>query len=67
MIQNNVFMSVGTDLMASLVPQFRKMAEETITKIIYNQAPVSEWDTTVANWNKLGGDEILKEVKRLAK
>lgn len=67
MIQNNVFMSVGTDLMASLVPQFRKMAEETITRIIYGQAPVSEWDTALENWSKLGGDEILKEVQSLAR
>ena len=66
MLQNNAFMSIGTDLMTSKVPQYKKMAEETITKIIYGKAPVTEWDNVIANWAKLGGDDILKEVQKQA-
>jgi putative aldouronate transport system substrate-binding protein len=65
-LQLNVYMSAMTDTMTSKLPTFKKLAEETISQIIYGKAPVEQWDTMVAEWNKLGGDEILKEVTEYA-
>ena len=65
-LQPNVYMSAMTDTMTSKIPTFKKMAEETISQIIYGKAPAEQWDTMVAEWNKLGGDEILKEVQEYA-
>lgn len=39
-----------------------KLEKETFTKIIMGAASVDEFDTFVADWNKLGGEAILKEI-----
>jgi len=39
-----------------------KMENETFIKIVMNASPVDEFDNFVANWKKLGGDQITKEV-----
>ncbi|CAK4836576.1 unnamed protein product [Aphanomyces euteiches] len=62
-VLKNLWFTFPTETMASKSATYKKMAEEQITKIIYGQAPVSDWDKTVASWNKLGGDEITKEVQ----
>ena len=38
------------------------MQEETFTKIISGSAPVDSFDEFVASWNRLGGEDITKEV-----
>ncbi|GGI46565.1 lipoprotein LipO [Paenibacillus marchantiophytorum] len=66
-ITKNLWFSFPTSTMAAKAPTYKKMAEEAITKIIYGQLPITDWDKTVASWNKLGGDEILKEVQSQVK
>lgn len=39
-----------------------KLEKETFTKIIMGAASVDEFDTFVADWNKLGGEQILQEI-----
>lgn len=39
-----------------------KLEKETFTKIVMGAASVDEFDTFVADWNKLGGADILKEI-----
>ncbi|MNI81013.1 hypothetical protein D3C73_1375910 [compost metagenome] len=39
-----------------------KLQEETFIKILTGSAPVSDYDTFVENWKKLGGDQITEEV-----
>lgn len=63
LIQANEFYKVGTNLMTSLAPQYKKMATEAITKIIYGQAPASDWDKVLSDWATIGGDDIIKEVE----
>ncbi|GKX28806.1 hypothetical protein SH1V18_12860 [Vallitalea longa] len=63
MIKKNVWWALPTDSMLSYLPIYKKMAEETMTKIITGNADVSEWDKMVEEWNKLGGDKITKEVQ----
>ena len=61
-VQNNLYWAVLSDTMSSKLPTYKKMAEETITKIVYGQSPVNDWDKMMADWNKLGGEQILSEV-----
>lgn len=61
-VVNNVYWAVLSDMMATKLPTYKKMAEETITKIVYGQSPVEDWDKVVTDWGKLGGDEILADV-----
>lgn len=39
----------------------------TFTKIILGSSPISDFDKFVANWKKLGGDQITQEVNDWAK
>ncbi len=39
---------------------------ETFTKIIMGEKSPDEFDVFVANWHKLGGDDIMKEVNEWA-
>ncbi|MNL80521.1 hypothetical protein D3C87_2073990 [compost metagenome] len=39
-----------------------KKRDEVFFKIIMNQVSVDEFDKFVADWKKLGGDQITKEV-----
>jgi putative aldouronate transport system substrate-binding protein len=47
--------------MATLNPQ----EQETFLNIITNKAPVSAWDTWVADWKKNGGDAVTAEYNKL--
>ncbi|MFD0673521.1 extracellular solute-binding protein [Cohnella sp. GCM10027633] len=38
------------------------MQNETFVKIIMDSAPLDDFDSYVANWKKLGGDQITQEV-----
>jgi len=39
-----------------------KLETETFTRIITGDAPIEEFDKFVEQWNKLGGDQITKEL-----
>ncbi len=43
-----------------------KLENETFLKIIVGDLPVSAFDDFVAQWKKLGGDQITKEVTEIA-
>lgn len=62
-VQKSAYMGGPLESFNKVSSIYKKMAEETITKIIYGNADVSEWDNMVENWNKLGGDSILKEIE----
>jgi hypothetical protein len=63
---NAYFLPVTEDI-NKLLPTYKKMAEEAITKIIYGAAPAEDWNKTVENWNKQGGDTLLAIVQAAAK
>lgn len=67
MLKKNEWWALPTDSMLSYLPIYKKLAEETMTKIITNNAPVSDWDKMVNEWNELGGDKITKEVQNALK
>lgn len=64
---NNDFVYASTKTMDSKKATLDKMELETFTKIIYGAAPVDDFDKFVANWKKLGGDQMTKEVNELIK
>lgn len=51
-----------TETMISKSEALRKLEHETFMSIIYNKAPVSEFDKFVKKWKESGGDEITAEV-----
>lgn len=63
MIKNNAYWRLPSAKMNSKLPIFKKMAEETITKIIMGIEPVESWDDMVKNWEKLGGADMTAEVQ----
>ena len=62
-IRRNAYWHLPSARMNATLPIFKKMAEETITKIIMGSEPVSAWDTMVENWDRLGGREMTAEVQ----
>ena len=55
------FYGAPTASMVSKQPVLTKMFEETLSKIIMGE-DISEWDSFIAKWKQLGGDDITKEV-----
>lgn len=67
MLKKNVWWKMPSENMVQKLPLYRDMAQETMAKIIAGAEPVAAWDDMVAQWKKLGGDEITKEVIEAAK
>ncbi len=67
MIKKNLWWGLPTNSMVAYLPIYKKMAEETMTRIITGDADVSAWDKMVSDWNKLGGDIITEEVRNQLK
>ncbi|MNW15606.1 hypothetical protein D3C71_2141640 [compost metagenome] len=63
----NEFIYAPTKTMNSKSATLDKLRSETFVKIIYGSLPVDDFDKFVANWKKLGGDEITKEVNEVVK
>ncbi len=61
-IQNQEFFGAPTKSMSQKNANLNKMMMETFTKIIMGEKSVDEFDVYVENWNKLGGQDITKEV-----
>ena len=57
-VLDSAYWGTTTEIMTSKLPTYKKLALETLTKIVYGVADVGEWDKMVAEWNMLGGDEI---------
>ncbi len=67
MIKKNLYWSLPSESMTRYLPIYKKMAEETMTRIITGNADVSAWDKMVSDWNRLGGDIITEEVRNQLK
>ncbi|MFD2700228.1 extracellular solute-binding protein [Paenibacillus shunpengii] len=65
LIVMNEFIYAPTKTMNTKSATLDKLRAETFLKIIYGNLPIDEFDNFVANWKKLGGDEITKEVNEL--
>ena len=55
--------SDATDSYADYWPALQKLEEEMEVQIVTGQKPLSYFDDFVAQWKKLGGDTITKEVQ----
>jgi len=62
----NGFLGAPTETMLKKGSTLDTLELETFTKIILNAASIDTFDTFVANWNKLGGEEITNEVNEWA-
>jgi putative aldouronate transport system substrate-binding protein len=58
----NAFYGPSTPTMVRKNAMLSKMEMELFTKIILGDAPVDEFDSFVAEWRKLGGDDMTREV-----
>jgi ABC-type sugar transport system, periplasmic component len=54
-----------TETMGEKGAALDKLEKETFTKIIMGAASVDEFDKFVSDWNKIGGEQITKEVNEL--
>lgn len=61
-VMTNQYYGPTTEAMGKFQPALYKLIEETFTRIIMGAAPLSEFDTFVANWKSQGGDQLTKEV-----
>ncbi|MFD2333433.1 extracellular solute-binding protein [Cohnella sp. GCM10020058] len=61
------FQLSATPTMADKLPTLKKKEMETFTKIIMGDASVDEFDKFVADFGKLGGDAITKEINEAVK
>jgi len=66
LIQSQQFFGPPTKTMSEKGAILDKMMLETFTKIIMGESKIDEFDTFVANWHKLGGDQITQEVNEWA-
>lgn len=55
------FYGAPTPAMVSQMPALKKLELEEFTKIIMGASPPDAFDAFVANWKKLGGDDMTKE------
>ncbi len=58
----DLYAGATTDLMAEKSAYLKKLEQETCTRIIMGDKPISEFDTFVENWNRNGGTDITREV-----
>ncbi|WP_054950172.1 extracellular solute-binding protein [Numidum massiliense] len=56
------FYGVPSQTMVEKKASLDQMSEEVYTKIIMGEAPLDHFDTFVADWKKLGGEQMTKEV-----
>lgn len=58
----NEYYGPTTETMTEKGSSLQKMRDETFLKIIMGAVSIDEFDSFVANWKKLGGDDITNEV-----
>jgi len=64
-LKENAWQRLPSQNMSSKLAIWEKMINEAFVKIVSGEN-VDEWDKVVADWNKLGGDDITKEVQENA-
>lgn len=62
LFHQNKFYGAPTPTMVEKREILNRKRDEIFTKIIMNQVSINEFDKFVAEWKKLGGDDITKEV-----
>lgn len=60
----NLFTGAPTETMKVKNEALLKLENETFLKIVYNQAPIDEFDNFVKKWKEMGGDQITTEVNK---
>lgn len=65
LIVMNEFIYAPTKTMNTKQATLDKLRAETFLKIIYGNLSIDEFDNFVANWKKLGGDQITQEVNEV--
>lgn len=65
LIVMNEFIYAPTATMNTKQATLDKLRAETFLKIIYGNLSIDEFDNFVANWKKLGGDQITQEVNEV--
>jgi len=63
----NEFLAAPTETMLKKGTTLETLELETFTKMISGSASLDSFDQFVANWKKLGGDDITKEVNERVK
>lgn len=58
----DAFAGAPTETMAERKSTLEALEKEVFVKIIMGAVPLDEFDNFVANWNKVGGETITKEV-----
>lgn len=71
-LPKNLYISAGfygapTPSMTDKKATLDQLESETFAKIIMGESPIDEFDTFVANWKSLGGEQITKEVNEWKK
>lgn len=61
-IMDDQYFGAPTETMGEKNATLSKLQLVTFTEIIMENKPIDEFDNYVANWKKLGGDKITKEV-----
>ena len=56
-----IHISAPTEAMAEMLPTLKKQQLQDYTNIIL-EGDLDKFDSFVANWNQLGGEEITQEV-----
>lgn len=59
------FYGTGTQTMSQMMPTLKQYQDDTIIKIITGEKPVEYFDEFVAEWQRLGGEKITREVNEL--
>ncbi|MEK3734948.1 extracellular solute-binding protein [Paenibacillus sp. FSL M8-0334] len=61
-VTTNAYVGAPTETMADRKATLDRLEQETFIKIILGEASLDSFDEFVANWKKLGGDQITEEV-----
>ena len=61
-LKNSEFYGAQTSAMVDFGSSLYKLELEVYTKIVMGESPVSAFDAFVADWKKLGGDQMTQEV-----
>jgi putative aldouronate transport system substrate-binding protein len=56
------FLGLPTPRMAELLPNLRKLEDETFVQIISGKKDLNAFDSFVQEWKKVGGDEVTRDV-----
>lgn len=57
-----MFTGTPTETQLARGDMLEKLEKEILNKIIYDKAPVDEFDTFVEKWKTTGGDKVTTEV-----